>query len=427
MKYLVPLAAAIALVGCNNDSDSGSGSGSGSGSTIYDLPANFTPKIVASATDYSTSDVILLGDTDLDSDVIVEELLATTDITDIAVTTFGSDFYRIGRYGFDNITKYEIEGDSFSLDSQFSVNGGEVDANPYAITFISETQAYVARYGSPFVWEINPSATTEEEFIVDSAIDLSAYINESGNGTCTNWWDGSLAEDQTTANASDIAYANGQVFVLLQRLDNCYSPSESSYLIALDPTNNSIIDANGVEENSFIELGVNNAAEIHIADDNTLVIYGIGDVYNVDSEFEFTSAIVTVDTSDFSVSQLLDNGSNLEPASFDYILDIAVSGSHVYYITANYDHTEYRNTDLNMGLVTTDGWFGVGSTPASLAELGDIRDIAVVGDKIYFAIYDANAAAEVTEPGFIAWDTATQSFGDFIPTLFPLTGMAVFE
>ena len=127
--------------------------------------------------------------------------VATT--TDIRVATDGTDVYEIGRFNLDRLTRFRVD-ELMTPVWQYSVNGDESTVNPYEIVFASETKAYVVRYGSPFVWIVDPTAETGEAFMTGQ-IDLSAYNGNTANG-------------DMTPNPSDAVLVDDRLYVLMENL-----------------------------------------------------------------------------------------------------------------------------------------------------------------------------------------------------------------
>jgi hypothetical protein len=81
----------------------------------------------------------------------LNDLLPT--ISDLGISSYGQYFYRLERFGANNVTKFSIDAPSTPI-WQFSTEGTESNSNPYNIVFVNDTKAYLIRYGSPKVWII---------------------------------------------------------------------------------------------------------------------------------------------------------------------------------------------------------------------------------------------------------------------------------
>ena len=105
----------------------------------------------------------------------IKHSIFETQKTDYTVSTYNNFIYHIGKLGIDEISKYDASKDLANPEWTISANDdGETQANPYQVVQISDDKAYVVRYGSKNLWQINP---TNNE--ISQRIDLSAY-NVSG-------------------------------------------------------------------------------------------------------------------------------------------------------------------------------------------------------------------------------------------------------
>lgn len=410
---LIGLAAAIALVGCEPiDEETADG---------------IVPKLLVSATQaFTTSDVVIIGDTDTKTNAVAQGDLATTNPSDISVEAFGESFFRIGRFGSDNITRYSwnVTNSEATIDWQYSVLGDDSSANPYGIGFVSETQAYVPRYDAIDLWVINPSAAVESDFLSEE-IDLSAYINNSADGVNMVWVNGDngweqVAQDvaQTTPNAVDVLVADSKAFVLLQRLDVNFDATEASYLVVLDTSDNSFIDANGAAEGVHIDLGINNAQEMLLTDDGKLIVLGHGDIYNPGNGFEFTGGIVSVDTRSYVVDPLIDD---FENQTYDFITSMAYDNTNdtIYYVSADIDGYDTSNMTLTQYDTETE----VSTALSGIPTYDDISSLAVLDDVLYIGV----KSDDVYGSGVAPFDIASQEVGTYIDTNFGVTQLKTFD
>ncbi|HHJ34581.1 MAG TPA: hypothetical protein ENJ87_02335, partial [Gammaproteobacteria bacterium] len=147
--------------------------GSGSGAT----DANAI--IATVAADFSSGAHSVISKDGNGDRISLNELLPTA--SDITVAAFRKNFYRIERaFAGNNITKFS-SSDPQTPVWQFSTNdaGSAILSNPHDMVFVSETKAYVLRYGTSTAWIVNPSAQTEAEFKTGE-LDLSAYADADG-------------------------------------------------------------------------------------------------------------------------------------------------------------------------------------------------------------------------------------------------------
>ncbi|MCD4690560.1 hypothetical protein K8S17_03785 [bacterium] len=152
--------------------------------------------------------------------------------TDVSLTPLHSDaiarvydglVYVVNRLYADNVQVLD-PSQGFATIRQFSVGPG---SNPMDIAILSPTRAYVSRYETPWLLEIDPSTGA----IADS-IDLSVFADADG-----------LPEAAAMAIVDDL------LFVAIQRIDRDYYwlPVAPSWLAVIDTQTNTLIDVDPVE------------------------------------------------------------------------------------------------------------------------------------------------------------------------------------
>ena len=208
-----------------------------------------TDLIFAVTSDYSVSgscasiDVIPMWD--------VETGLAPIH-SDAIARVYDGLVYVVNRLYADNIQVLDpLQG--FATVRQFSVGPG---TNPKDIAFLSPTRAYVSRYETPWLLEIDPYAGA----IVDS-IDLSVFSDGDG-----------LPESATMAVVGDYLY------ISIQRIDRDYywQPVAPSWLAVIDTRTNTLVDVDaGAPGTQGIELtSTNPYTDILLGDDGTTLYVG---------------------------------------------------------------------------------------------------------------------------------------------------------
>jgi len=212
--------------------------------------------------------------------------------SDNVADTDGTGFFGIGRFQQDNITRFDPE--SFDALYQYSVVGEDgVASNPHDIAFVSETKAYVARYGTTQVWIVNPSATSQEEFFVGE-IDLSAYDADGA------------------AEMSQAVIVGDQLFVLMQRLQS-FSPTLDGYIAVIDTaTDTEIATGQGADGLNGIQLPMRNGMQMFFNEaTNDLVVASTGDAFNATAELAdtLTGGVLLVDATDYTTEVLIDDDS----------------------------------------------------------------------------------------------------------------------
>ncbi|MBD3367274.1 MAG: hypothetical protein GF405_03730 [Candidatus Eisenbacteria bacterium] len=202
-------------------------------------PAASSDTVVAVTSDYSVSgSVSTVG-------VIppwgVDQGVASVH-SDAVARERGGLIYVVNKLYADNIQVLD-PASGFSTVRQFSVGPG---TNPQDIAFVSDTRAYVSRYESTHVVEVDPTTGT-----VTDSVDLSA-----------------LADADGLPEMSGMAVSNGYVLVAVQRIDRdvYWTPVPPSYLAVIDPDTNTLVDTDPAEPGvQSIELSATNPyGELHV-------------------------------------------------------------------------------------------------------------------------------------------------------------------
>jgi len=193
--------------------------------------------------------------------------------SDAIARVYGGLVYVVNRLYADNIQVLD-PSDGFATVRQFSVGPG---TNPKDIAFLTDTRAYVSRYETPWLLEIDPSVGA----IVDS-IDLSVFADGDG-----------LPESATMAVVGDYLY------VAIQRIDRDYYwlPEAPSWLAVIDTRTNSLVDVDAVAPGTQgIELAATNPyTDILIGDDGTTLYVGESGTWTA-----LDGGIEAVDTTTFT-------------------------------------------------------------------------------------------------------------------------------
>lgn len=278
------------ITACSDDDSSNVG--------VTSLSGDFQAAIIsvsASSSEISLANTALVDDIDT---VEVDESASSYDIingyegvdlTDMAIASYGKNYYRIGRYLQDSITKYSYENPN-QIEWQFSVNmEGETGSNPYDIVFVSEDKAYVIRYGADSILIIDPSVSfnDEDNFQIGS-IDLSAYNHE----------------DQNVPFMSAAVLHEGNLYVTMQVMNGDWVPGDAMLAI-IDTTTDTEVETSGVN------LLVKNPIDLDVLGDS-LYVSGIGRYANnwntPPTPAEYTGGIEKINLDDLSSVLLVDDG-----------------------------------------------------------------------------------------------------------------------
>ncbi len=222
-------------------------------------------------------------------------------LNDIVVETDGSHIYQIGRLNLDSLTKFDPTDASQTL-FQYSVNGEDLSANPYTIAFVNETKAYLVRYGSTKVWIINPSAATEAEFQIGE-LDLTAY------------------DTTGEPNANDAVIVGDRLFILMERLDAAFAPTQNGYVAVFDTTTDEEIDTGmGADGLMGISLNTFNPVSLqYLEASDEIYVTGRGNAFvefNMLEGDPYQGGIETIDPSSFELGLLLDDGTAADNEGF---------------------------------------------------------------------------------------------------------------
>ena len=137
---------------------------------------------------------------------------------DAIARVYNGLIYVIERAGCDNILVLDPH-DDFSVVLQFSTGPG---SNPQDICFVSSSRAFITRYDTAELWEVNPLTGDHTD-----TIDLSV-----------------LADGDGWPEMMGMAIYEDRLYVSLQRLDRDYywTPVFPSYLAVIDLATNTLID-----------------------------------------------------------------------------------------------------------------------------------------------------------------------------------------
>lgn len=351
----------LVLSGCDSDDDNGSVAGEGDDSAVVDADdtgndtdsdgstdgdATTARAVVASIDPGFTSSVIDL--VDVEEPFNVEGSL-NPGVSDTIVRTFGDTYFVIRRFQSDSIAAYSINDTSTPL-YEVSTNSDteEASSNPHDLIFLNEEKAYLLRYGSPIMWVVNPSVTDPADFKIGE-IDLSAYDADG------------------VPEATRGVIVNDRLFIVMQRLEN-FLPTQTGFVSVVDTATDTEIDTGTVAGLPGIELPFFNPVELSVDEESdTLLITSQGDRGFPDfREPSLTGGLVAVDTTDFSVTELINDNENT-----GHLLAVEVLNSS----------TGYLVTAPEIGTASLDQFNPVTGNIDALGIAGlsdvDISDIAV--------------------------------------------------
>ena len=245
----------------------------------------------------------------------------TASTTDLEVASDGTNVYQIAKRGTDTITKFDAIDTSAAL-FQFFVNGDEMLSNPSSLAFVNETKAYVTRYGSDKVWIIDPSVgATDEASFKTGELDISVYANGEG----------------ALPRVTQSVIVDNKLFLLLERLDASFAPTDVGYVAVFDTTTDEEINT-GKGENGLLGIKLNtlNPSTIqYLAASNEIYVTGRGNPFNEFNDVEgdpYQGGIETIDPSNYDIELLLDDGTESNNNGY-FLKALVVSPTQGYIVT----------------------------------------------------------------------------------------------
>ena len=275
-KILVASACVAALSGCILEDDK-------KNPESFDSLADQIAVIATPASDYSSGSHAIIDTMNYENFQL--GLLPT--VSDMTVASYGEYFYRIERFGADNITKFHISEPSIPVWQFTTLGQGEVNSgNPHDMVFIDENNAVLLRHAKQTSWIVNPTAQSDVEF-KQGELDFSAYAVDSVGGE--------------SPNATSGVVVGNKLFVVMQRLDVSWTPQQA-YVAVFDTATMTEIDTGFVGDTvNGIPLTISNPSKIQYSSDTGL-IYVQGLNYG-----DYSSGIETINPSTYAHNLLVDD------------------------------------------------------------------------------------------------------------------------
>lgn len=265
------------------------------------------------------------------SRTLANNLLPT--ISDLAVSAHGEYFFRIERYGADNVTKFQFGNPDTPIWQVSTKESGEEglqsdSANPFAMVFASAEKAYLIRYGANTAWVVDPSVdyAHRDQFKIGE-LDLSVYADMDGYPEMCG---GVVVGDK--------------LFVVMQRLQDC-CPAEGvfSYVAVFDTATNEEIDTGkGVDDGlKGIPLPIYNAgfpeagAIQYLAETGKIYISGPASIGFCSSGIGGKGGVVAVDPGTYEADLVLDGTTDPESFQNDNVFGVAMASATKGYFVSN--------------------------------------------------------------------------------------------
>lgn len=288
---------------------------------VKDTPSFAVVQTVAP--DYSGSEVVTL---DPETEVVTKGYYIK-DGSDYTVRSYNKDVFHIGRFFIDTIAKYNADALDTEVWSYTTQDTGDsTSRNPYDIVSLSDTKAYILRYGSSKVWIVNPQATNADDFKIGE-LDLDSYIAEdNSNGT---------------PNPSAGTIVDGKLFITLQRLNDAYSPN-TAYIAVFDTETDLEIETNANADDTVMGIplvGVNPLGNSIVSKDGVVYVT----TRNSYSDTDLTlSRVEAITASDYSLRTVLTADDIAENTSAFIGSSAIVSATKGYLVAEETFFSPYR-------------------------------------------------------------------------------------
>lgn len=241
--------------------------------------------------------------------------------SDLAIATHGKFLYRIARFQTDKINRYDIAAPDVGQwgEEGFSTNDtGDFSANAYDLVFVSDTKAYLIRYGTSKIWIVDPSTTTEAGF-KKGEISLASYADADG-----------------TPEMSAAVVVGNRLYVAMQRYEN-FSTLKTAYLAVIDTATDTEIDTTkgGADQVKGLPLLTKNPVELlYSADDDKLYVASAGDYgcgfCSPTTPPVYSGGVEQIDRTAFTSKQVVDDN-----ATTGNIGNIAIASNTLGYFVSS--------------------------------------------------------------------------------------------
>lgn len=396
-KKVLLFTAIAGLVGCGSDDND---------NDVVATESLYVTQLVAA--DYSSSQ---LATGKVSGDRTATQNIQSVDKSDYRIDTYENILYHIGRFGIDEISRFDAETSLANAEYTYSVNDNEPDAgssNPHHIIQNADDNAYVIRYGNTSILQVNPQADSADSY-VKARIDLSDYT----------------VEGAAFPRMQDAVIYDNKLFVGLQRLDASFQPKQA-YVAVIDLSNNEEIDTNPQTDGlKGIPVNAPNISNLEIYNDTIYVagrgnygssrdpqrVISSGGLVSINASSYQTTNLVDADT--FSSFNVITDDNNTSNDTYFHVTDVTVSQAGVPYVAIS---IEQGFTTLETKIIKMNN--SVNTT---------ITDAAVTGKEISDITFGPEgylwtAIADSSEPQIVVIDSASDSqHGDSIELDMPPT------
>lgn len=351
------------------------------------------------ASDYSSSQVAIGS---IIGDRTATQGLLTKSESNFTLSTYKNYLYHIGKNKIDTISRYDTSMGVNTSEWTYDANqGDEGSANTYRLIQQNENNAYLIRYGNTTVLQVDPTATSTDNF-VKSRIDLSDYTYAGSE----------------FPRMSDAVISNNKLFVAMQRLDSSWG-AQQAYIAVIDLDTNEEIDTNPQQDGlKGIPLNATNTFTL-VEHNGQLYAAGRGG-YNSD-----TGGLDIIDASTYAVTSVIDSTSFPDLIDFSddadnsndsyyHVMDVAVVSDRKAYATLNIE-IGYKTLETKLVMINPKTKELTVLSQPEVINNKEISDLNVdANDRLWLAIANADA------PGLLVIDTDTNTMsGNFIPLDMP--------
>ncbi|WP_283789674.1 hypothetical protein QNI23_004080 [Bermanella sp. WJH001] len=384
MKKLSLLSIFTLLAACGSDDDKGTPS-----CEIDQIDI----AVQTVAPDYSSSAVALACSEEAG---IIDNLLEKSD-SDYTISAGSDRFYHIGKSGIDTIAQYNY--DTYSLQNwQYSTNADneEGSSNPYKILEVSNNKAFIIRYNKPQVWVVNPSATSAEDFYVNS-LDLTNYL---GTYEVTNESEETTTVNETTVNVADAIIVNNKLFIAMQRIGANYNYANDSKVAIFNVETLTEINTENTTGENAITLNGHNVQALS-STDNYVYVASRGNYGNDYGQLE------KISLNDYTLSTVLEGSADL-----GHISNVQSISDTQLYVLGNYSgYNSESEYVYQYNLLQVNAQTKEIKENISAFKGDNIADIALADDNNLWI-----ASGNKSKPGIYEIDTTNNRQLTFIPT-----------
>ena len=364
------LGVSLVLAGCGGDSSSSN-----------NLTVTTRVGVIATISDdYASGEVELAA---IDESNMTASGGYFNGISDIAVNSFGQNYYLLRRFGSDQVLKIDVENPAVAVwQASANAQGETGSSNPYQLVFVDANKAYLLRNGQDTAWIVDPSATQASDFFTGQTLDLSDYLPTDNNGS---------------PGMSHGVVVDGKLFITLQRLDANFQPSNPAYVAVFDTATDTEIETNANANDNLkgIPLIGTNPGGIQYVSGTGLVVNNTGSYATKEG-----TSLDLIDPVNYTISPMIADA-NISTQITDAVIVSATKGYILNYSGVQSTSLQRFNPSQGASSLTTVGSYSN----------ADFRDIELSPQGRLWL-----ADARVNNPGVRVINISDDTDADFIET-----------